>query len=269
MLALKRTTPVPIEGSNTVDLEETGKTRRIQLLVAKYKTMKSLLIRALGIPVAIALSASAFPSTFTFTGSANQGGVPQNGSATFTINPNDLVITLTNTGGPGQVQDIASELDGLDFTLTGGSAVLNAASLTGSDPGGAIDCAGVTVCTPVALASPFGWGLSGGPTFLLAAGNGSLHPGAIVNSNVVAPGGNGGVSNAQHNPLLLGPVTFTIGFTGTAPTGIGNVVLEFGTGPADVTGTLSSVPEPSQYGFLLVGLIGAGLALRRKTAAAQ
>jgi hypothetical protein len=229
--------------------------------------MKSLLIRALGIPVFIALSASAFPATFTFTGSDNQGGVPQNGSVTFTINSSDLMITLTNTGGPGQVQNIASELDGLKFTLTGGSALLNPASLTGSNPDGAIDCAGVSVCTPVTVVSPFGWGLSGGPTFQLAAGGGSFKPNAIVNSNVVAPGGNGGVSNAQHNPLLLGPVTFDIGFTGTAPTGIGNVVLQFGTGPADVTGT--AVPEPSLSGFLLLSLIGVALVVRRKVAVIQ
>ena len=82
--------------------------------------MKSFLICALSIPVFIALSVSAFPATFTFTGSDNQGGVPQNGSVTFTINSSDLMVTLTNTGGPGQVQNIAS-VDGLKFTLTGGS----------------------------------------------------------------------------------------------------------------------------------------------------
>jgi hypothetical protein len=229
------------------------------------KTIKHVLLTiALLLTAVLALGVPAFAASFTFTGTGNVGGVPQNGSVTFTIDPNDLMITLTNTGGPGQVGDIASELDGLLFSVTGGSPVFNAASLSGSDPNGAINCHQVAAntCLPAVVVSPFGWAFSGGPTFALQAGSGSFKPEAIVNNNITSPGGSGGTSNDQHNPLLLGPVTFTIGFTGTAPTGIGNVVLQFGTGPANIT--TGPIPEPAYSSVLLLGLVGVGLFLRRR-----
>ena len=219
----------------------------------------------LGVVAAAALSSPAFAVSFFFNGS--QGGVPGNGTADFTINSNNIVIKLTNTGGPGQVSDIASELDGIDFTLTGGSAVLNAASLSGLDPNGAVNCDGVVVCTSVAApASPFGWSLGSGPTFLLAAGGGSFKPDAIVNGNIVGQGGNGNTSNAQHNPLLLGPVTFTIGFSGTQPTGIGAVDFFFGTSGKALPGSM--VPEPAYYSLLLLGIGAAVVTFRRRKLAA-
>jgi len=219
----------------------------------------------LGVVAATALSSPAFAVSFFFNGT--QGGVPGNGTADFTINSNNIVMTLTNTGGAGQVSDIASELDGIDFTLTGGSAVLNAASLSGSDPNGAVTCAGVVVCTSVATpASPFGWSLGSGPTFLLAAGSGSFKPDAIVNGNIVGQGGNGNTSNAQHNPLLLGPVAFTIGFTGTAPTGIGAVDFFFGTSGTALPGT--QTPEPAYYSLVLLGIGAIVVAFRRRKLAA-
>ena len=193
--------------------------------------------------------------TFEFSGSGNAGGVPTSADVIFTINSNDLVIELANTGGPGQVQDIGSELTGLAFQLSGGSPSVNDASLSGS-AGGGIDCSSGT-CVPVTLpASPYGWTFSGSATYALDAGGGSWKPEAIVNHNIAVADG---VANAQHNPLLLGPVIYTIDFTGAAPTDVTNVVFHFGTG--NVTdrgfgGPQDPSPEPST-----AGLMGGGLAL--------
>ena len=229
-------------------------------------TGRTLKYWTLSLAVGIAMSLPAAATSFVFTGTDNQGGVPQNGQATFTINATDLVITLENTGGPGQVQDIASELDGINFTLTGGTAGLDSTMITGSSPNGTVDCSSGTCVfnsTPATdgpSSNPFLWTLGGTNPFNLLAGSGSFKPNAIVNNNVAVADG---VSNAQHNPLLNGPVTFTIGFTaGTAPTGISGVTFDFGTGPAVVTGNL--VPEPAYSSVLLLGILGVGLLLRRR-----
>ena len=60
----------------------------------------------------------------------------------------------------------------------------------------------------------------------------------------------------QHNDYLLGPVTFTLNFAGTAPTSITSALFRFGTNSADTQtgsccgGTTSSVPEPTSIALL-------------------
>jgi hypothetical protein len=211
---------------------------------------------AIGLSAFIAQASTIYEFTGTGTGT-----VPTNGDVVFTINSNNIMITLTNTGGPGDVQDIGSELTGVVFTLGGGSPLFTDSSLSGLASGG-VDCSSGTCVSSVPPASPYGWQFSGTSTFSLLAGNGSYKPEAIVNDNIAVADG---VANAQHNPLLLGPVTFTIDFTGAAPTSVNSVIFDFGTGPTTVTGDpctdCGGVPQSLSPEPLSMGLTGGGLVL--------
>lgn len=229
-------------------------------------------------------SLTAQASTTYYTANSTVNGNPANAEAGFTLSSGVLVIELWNTGGPGDIAHISSELTGITFALTGGSGITMGA-MTGSAPLGGEAC--TATCTPQAApASPFGWTISGDPTFCLDAGGcGTYHPEAIVNSNVTPHGNNGGTSNPQHNPLLLSStddsgsgVTFTIDFTDTvAPTGIGSVDFYFGTSGGNVDGSPCSgcggggttqsltTPEPASMALTASGLV-ALLFVRRKIA---
>ncbi len=229
-----------------------------------------------GLPIAfvgfVLLAVAGHATPIFFTGS---GGTSPNGEAEFTINSNSITVELWNTGTAGNVDDISDELDGINFTLTGGSATLGA--VTGSAPLGAIDCT-ANPCTTASPqpTQPFGWGVTGTSTFLLAAGDGSYHPDAIVNGNFTFATN---TKDAQHNPLLLSSatdsgsgVTFTIAFTGTAPTGIGNVVFDFGTGPTTEDGVVcttacggnvQALPEPGSMALSGSGLIALAFLSRK------
>jgi hypothetical protein len=88
---------------------------------------------------------------------------------------------------------------------------------------------------------------------LLSAGNASWKPYGIVNNNVTAD--TDGIKNAQHNPYLLGPVTFA--FTLDELNGVVPDVTEatfyFGTEPDTITGT--PIPEPGTLTLLGGGLL--------------
>ena len=182
---------------------------------------------------------------YTFSANGSTEGVAQQGTAIFDFaSPSLLTITLTDDVSPTAF--IASILDGLVFTL---SAAPTSASLTGVTPTDVVNCSNSTSpCPDGTGSSPYGWGTSAsGSTLTLAAGftggGFSYHPYGIINSNYSAPGGSGGLSNGQHNPLLIGPVSFTIALTGlTSIPEITSVSFLFGTVPNSQTGTCTTVP---------------------------
>jgi hypothetical protein len=186
----------------------------------------------------------------------------------FNIGTNSMTIKLTNTG---TVSAIDNTLTGVVFTF---SATPPSETLTGAGAAGTATCTGngsSTSCsanaTPVSASgsSPFGWTLTvSGSTDTLQAGAGSFKPDGIVNSTIVASGKDG-LGDAQHNPYLLGPVTFTKTFGTTAPANltVTAVTFDFGTTPATETAQLDPVPEASTMFLGGTGLILFGFVARK------
>src|SRR5437773_5328841 len=152
----------------------------------------------------------------TWTTSGVTEGVAQSGTAVFNFaSPTELSITLTDNVAPTEF--IASILDGLVFTL---SATPSGESLNSISAAAIVNCTNSSSPCPAGDgSSPYGWGSTlSGNTLTLGAGftgsGFSYHPYGIINTNYSAPGGQDGLSNLQHNPLLIGPVTFNITLSG-------------------------------------------------------
>jgi hypothetical protein len=234
--------------------------------------MKRILLAAsTGVVLACSGGAMAGIQTFTFSGTAASDGRAENGTATFNfVSTTELIITLTNTGGAGQVGGISSEITGVGFTLSTvpGPSTLNSVMA----PGGSVDCSTGTciTTTPAVGSTPYNWAIAGTNTVFLGAVQ--LHPYAITNGNVTATDGN---TNGQHNPMLMGPVTYDITLSGltSIPT-VTTAVMQFGTNTADTQlpssssggpNTSGPVPEPSSTALALLGLaLLSGVLLRRK-----
>ena len=246
---------------------------------------------ALGLLVG-APTASATLMEFHFTADGVTDSASQQATAVFTFDPDKLgsfTITLTDTVTP--TAKIASELDGFEFAFSQAQTP-SSLSLTSVSPASVVDCSQGAPCLDVSptTSSPYGWGttLTGADAALGAGFTGggfSYHPYAIVNSIYEAPGGNGGVSNPQHNPLLVGPVTFTFNVGGLdGVPDISSVMFLFGTVPDSQPGTPCTngdctdltdvtdvtditdvtVPEPQTLALLGLGLLSVGLLSRRK-----
>lgn len=213
------------------------------------------------------------------------GNSVQEGTATFDFtDANDFTLTLTNTGN---VTDIPSILDGFEFTESG---TVTTITLTALSAPSTVNCSSNNSCVdgPSTHDKTLWTVQNGSPIQFDAGGIGTFHPEGIVNDSVdtnVPSHGSGGLANGQHNPNLFGPVVFTFQTTGETTTpSITGVTFQFGTGPADITGTCVSdnncdgppcttcggqttVPEPSAIVALATGLLGFGYATRRRRSA--
>jgi|SRR5579863_9212439 len=230
-------------------------------------------------------SAAEADAIYQFNTSVHGNSV-QEGTATFDFtDANDFTLSLSNTGN---VTDIASILDGFEFTENGAVTTI---SLTAFSAPSSVNCSTNTCIDGAGSTDKTLWGvaLSGNTSNLTAGAGGALHPDGIVNDSVdgnVPAHGSGGLANSQHNPNFFGPVVFTFQTTGelSIPT-ITGTTFEFGTQPADITGTCVSdnncdappctscgggqttVPEPSGVAVLAAGLFGLGYVMRRRRSA--
>ena len=168
---------------------------------------------ALGLAIGPTI-ASAIPIKYTFTANGVTDGASQQATAVFTFDTIDLstfTIELTNNAQP--TAKIASLLDGFEFSF---SEAVTALTLDSVNAMAVVDCSDATEpCPAPALPAPllYGWGttLDGIDAALgagITSGGFSYKPYGIVNANYDAPGGSGGLSNATHNPLLVGPVSY-------------------------------------------------------------
>ncbi len=230
---------------------------------AEFKPKVALFILAMA---CIGVASEAQAITFTASGTAGDGR-PENGQVSFSFNGTytDLLVTLTNTAGVGQLGGISSVLDGVKFTLSGVSLTaltLNTGFTAATfDPNGTVNCTSapcVTSATPVSVTTS-GWGYA--TSGLLSAGNGSFKPYGIVNSNLVRTDG---IPNGQHNPYLEGPVTFDFSISNASHTAINvtSASLYFGTAP-DIQ-TAAPIPEADTYAMMLAGLGLVGFAVARR-----
>jgi len=238
--------------------------------------MKKLLVAS---ALAMALSGPAFADiVYTFGG----GSDGQQAIAQFDFSDaNTLTLTLTDTS---PIHDLASILTDFHFDL---SATPTSTSLgTITDTGGMETCTTstgkpphITTCSNDPDTDATGlWTLTPSGAHIDMVANGqpqSLHPYGIGNDTFITNAAQDGLTNPQHNPVLLGPVSFDITFTGltTIPT-VSGVVFSFGTTPDLVPGECTSgnncqpigeTPEPQSLLLVTLGLL-ALLYVRRSMA---
>ena len=238
--------------------------------------------------LALAASCASANVTYTFTADGVTDSKAQQGTAVFVFSDDGSQLALTLTDNVDPTSFIASELDGFTFSLSQAPTTQSLLSVSAQS---VINCTGISgsTCPAGDGSSPYGYGsvLNGDEITLGAGFTGSgfaYHPYAIVNASYNSPGGQGGFSNQQHNPLLVGPVTFTFALTGlTSAPDVTDVSFLFGTNPDSQAGTCTTVggcgnvctngdctsqdtgvPEPQTMALLGAGLLGIGWSMRRQ-----
>jgi hypothetical protein len=239
---------------------------------------------------AVLVMSSAQAST-VYTLDTTLGGHDIAATAAFEWSGSTLTLILTND--TDEIAFTLQELTGFHFTVSG-APVLQ--SVTGSALGGSVNCIGVAAGASCPIyetgpvdpfvppqqlgsgAAPDGWAaLPSLGLFTFGAGDGSWKPYGIVNNNVVGTGTGGNTGNAQHNPMLVGPVVFQFAFAPLPnPATITGVDFYWGTsgdhragsvcttGDCGISSRDTPLPEPGTLALLALALTAAGMTLRRK-----
>lgn len=262
------------------------------LIVRNGRIMKMGIARHV-FPLALAAAAAtASATTFTLDTTLGADNSPISATAVFTWTGNTLDLRLSNT--TDSIDKIIQELTGITFVLSGNPLLQSVSGLSE----GSANCVGVAADAPCSFdstpvnpfgappdldgkgAAPTGWGfLPNYALFTFAAGDGAFKPYGIVNDSIVGTGSNGGPSNPQHNPLLLGAVDFQFVFAPlTAPPMISGVQFYWGSGGDHRSGVLCAtgecavagldpvldpIPEPHTLALLGISLFAMALGLRR------
>jgi hypothetical protein len=223
------------------------------------KIKPTLMTLALALALAVP---SADATVFTLDSTITSGSDTVDIAATADFSWSGSTLTLILSNDTNGISRTLQELTGITFILSG-SPTLQTGGVSGSALG-TVNCIGVAkgdACDidnapadpfgtppdldPATGAAPNGWAaLPSYALFTFGAGGGSWKPYGIVNDTVVGSGNNGNTSNPEHNPMLLGPVTFEFLFDPFyAPPTITGVQFYWGTGGEHRTGSLCTSPE--------------------------
>lgn len=248
----------------------------------------------------ISFSAMAIPTTFSGTG-VGPGSVPVAASATFNIIGDVLTISLTNTSGSNNGQDVpGSTLTGLFFSLPGAPVLIPVSALLGAQSSIIGLCTVNLVvgpCSGTNVGGEFGYqraSFTGGANQGIASsgylttslpGNVGNFNGTNIDDPVSLDGINFGIvskasgynpnGGLQSVPVVSDSVVFKLsGATGFSTASISNVSFQYGTALTELNvpgsggggGTGSSIPEPETLLILGVGLAAMSAVRRRRKA---